>query len=105
MGRVTFKKQFVPSVIEAKESSGNDVSEEQLNHAALKFVPLDVSINGNDVSDEQLSHAKLKIAPLDVSINGNDVRDEQFRHALKKFVTPPLLGRSLAVICKLEHPL
>ena len=43
---------------------GKDVSEEQLRHAAMKFVPDDVLIKGKEVSEEQPNHALLKFVTL-----------------------------------------
>ena len=52
-------KAFVksPPLILSKALAGKLVSDEQLYHAALKLVPLEVSIKGKLVSDEQLAHA------------------------------------------------
>jgi len=57
------------------------VSVEQLSHAALKFVPDEVSINGKDVREEQFCHVWLKFVPDEVLINGKDVSEEQLRQA------------------------
>ncbi len=57
--RFVLTKAFVksPALILSKAFAGKLVSDEQLYHAALKLVPLEVSINGKLVSDEQLCHA------------------------------------------------
>ena len=70
-----------PPLILSKALAGKLVSDEQVYHARLKSVPLDVSINGKLVSDEQRFHATKKSVPLDVSINGKLVSDEQLYHA------------------------
>ena len=53
------RKAFVksPPLILSKALAGKLVSDEQPDHAARKFSPLEVSIDGKLVSDEQLSHA------------------------------------------------
>ena len=66
-----------PPLILSKALAGKLVSDEHLYHAALKSVPLEVSINGKLVSDEQSRHAEEKSVPLEVSINGKLVSDEQ----------------------------
>ena len=72
-------KAFVksPPLTLSKALAGKLVSDEQLYHARLNVVPLEVSINGKLVSDVQPSHAYEKVVPLDVSINGKLVSDEQ----------------------------
>ena len=54
-----------------------------LAKADVKSPPLTLSkaLAGKLVSDEQLYHARLKLVPLDVSINGKLVSDEQLYHA------------------------
>ena len=46
-----------PPLTLSKALAGKLVSDEQLYHARLKLVPLEVSINGKLVSDVQLNHA------------------------------------------------
>ena len=70
-----------PPLMLSKALAGKLVSDEQLYHARLKLVPLDVSINGKLVSDVQKRHAAKKSAPREVSINGKLVSDEQLYHA------------------------
>ena len=54
-----------------------------LRKADVKSPPLILSkaLAGKLVSDEQLCHAELKLVPLEVSINGKLVNDEQVYHA------------------------
>ena len=49
------------------------VSEEQVCHALVKFVPLLISSAGKDVRGVQDCHALLKFRTLLVSIIGNEV--------------------------------
>jgi hypothetical protein len=47
-----------PPLILSKALAGKLVNEAQSRHAALKLVPLDVSINGKLVNELQLYHAR-----------------------------------------------
>ena len=59
VGSVTLIKQLTPVVIDANETSGNEVREVQFNHALVKLVPELVSMSGNEVSDEQFNQALI----------------------------------------------
>ena len=54
-----------------------------LAKADVKSPPLTLSkaLAGKLVSDEQLYHARLKLVPLEVSINGKLVSDVHLYHA------------------------
>jgi len=86
--RAVFKNALAkfPPFILSKALAGKLVRMEQLNQAALKLVPADVSIRGKLVRLLQSRQVWLKLVPEDVSIRGKLVRLLQSRQAPSKSV-------------------